>query len=82
MANGLPVISVNRTGHEPDPSGQTGGIRFWGNSLAAGPQGELLTVFPNDEEEVRVIEIDRPVVRTCVVGGLSSGIAVSMRLVV
>ena len=59
VANGLPVISVNRTGHEPDPSGQTGGIRFWGNSLAAGPQGELLTVFPNDEEEVRVIEIDK-----------------------
>ena len=58
VANGLPVISVNRTGHEPDPSGQTGGIRFWGNSFVAGPQGELLTVFPNDEEEVRVIEID------------------------
>lgn len=59
VANGLPVISVNRTGHEPDRSGQTGGIRFWGNSFAAGPQGELLTVFPNDEEEVRVIEIDK-----------------------
>ena len=59
VANGLPVISVNRTGHEPDPSGQTGGIQFWGNSFAAGPQGELLTVFPNDEEEVRVIEIDK-----------------------
>ena len=59
VANGLPVISVNRIGHEPDPSGQTGGIRFWGNSFAAGPQGELLTVFPNDEEEVRVIEIDK-----------------------
>ena len=59
VANGLPVISVNRTGHEPDPSGQTGGTRFWGNSFAAGPQGELLTVFPNDEEEVRVIEIDK-----------------------
>ena len=59
VANGLPVISVNRTGQEPDPSGQTGGIRVWGNSFAAGPQGELLTVFPNDEEEVRVIEIDK-----------------------
>ena len=59
VANGLPVISVNRTGHEPDPSGQTDGIRFWGNSFVAGPQGELLTVFPNDEEEVRVIEIDK-----------------------
>lgn len=59
VANGLPVITVNRTGHEPDPSGQTGGILFWGNSFVAGPQGELLTVFPNDREEVRVIEIDR-----------------------
>ena len=59
VANGLPVISVNRVGHEPDPSMQTNGIRFWGNSFAAGPQGELLTVFPNDEEEVRVIEIDK-----------------------
>ncbi|WP_297901854.1 carbon-nitrogen hydrolase [uncultured Parabacteroides sp.] len=59
VANGLPVISVNRTGHEPDPSGQTGGIQFWGNSFVAGPQGELLTVFPNDEEEIRVIEIDK-----------------------
>lgn len=59
VANGLPVISVNRTGHEPDPSGQTGGIQFWGNSFVAGPQGELLTVFLNDEEEVRVIEIDK-----------------------
>lgn len=59
VANGLPVISVNRTGHEPDPSGQTGGIQFWGNSFVAGPQGELLTVFPNDEEEVRVIAVDK-----------------------
>lgn len=59
VANGLPVISVNRTGHEPDPLGQTNGIQFWGNSFVAGPQGELLTVFPNDEEEVRVIEIDK-----------------------
>lgn len=59
VANGLPVISVNRTGHEPDPSGQTGGIQFWGNSFVAGPQGELLTVFPNDDEEVRVIAVDK-----------------------
>lgn len=58
VANGLPVITVNRTGHEPDPSGQTGGIRFWGNSFAAGPQGELLAELPADEEEVRVVEID------------------------
>lgn len=59
VANGLPVITVNRTGHEPDPSGQTNGIQFWGNSFVAGPQGELLTVFPNNEEEVRVVEVDK-----------------------
>lgn len=59
VANGLPVITVNRTGHEIDPSGQTNGIQFWGNSFVAGPQGELLTVFPNYEEEVRVVEIDK-----------------------
>ncbi|MCD8265095.1 MAG: carbon-nitrogen hydrolase [Tannerellaceae bacterium] len=59
VANGLPVITVNRTGHEPDPSGQTNGIQFWGNSFVAGPQGELLTVFPNDKEEIRVIEVDK-----------------------
>lgn len=58
VANGLPVITVNRTGYEPDPSGQTGGIRFWGNSFAAGPQGELLAELPSDKEEVRVVEID------------------------
>ncbi len=59
VANGLPVISVNRTGHEPDPSGQTNGIRFWGNSFVAGPQGELITTLPNDEETVRVVEVDK-----------------------
>ncbi len=58
VANGLPVVTVNRTGYEEDPSGQTNGIRFWGNSFVAGPQGELLQVFPNDEEENRVVEID------------------------
>lgn len=42
VANGLPLLAVNRVGHEPDPSGQTGGIQFWGHSFAAGPQGELL----------------------------------------
>ena len=41
VANGLPVVTVNRTGHEPDPSGQTAGIQFWGNSFVAGPQGEM-----------------------------------------
>lgn len=59
VANGLPVISVNRTGHEPDPSGQTKGIQFWGNSFVAGPQGELLATLPNDEETVRVVEVDK-----------------------
>ena len=59
VANGLPVISVNRTGHEPEPSGQTNGIQFWGNSFVAGPQGELITTLPNDEETVRVVEVDK-----------------------
>ena len=59
VVNGLPVISVNRTGHEPDPSGQTNGIQFWGNSFVAGPQGELITTLPNDEEVVRVVEVDK-----------------------
>lgn len=59
VANGLPVVTVNRTGHEPDPSGQTAGIQFWGNSFVVGPQGEMLTEFPNHEEEVRVVEIDK-----------------------
>lgn len=59
VANGIPVVTVNRTGHETDPSGQTNGIQFWGNSFVAGPQGELLTEFTNDREEVRVVEIDK-----------------------
>lgn len=59
VANGLPVITVNRTGHESDPSGQTNGIRFWGNSFVAGPQGELLAELPNDAEEMRVVEVDK-----------------------
>ncbi len=59
VANGLPVITVNRTGHEPDPSGQTNGIQFWGNSFVAGPQGELLVEFTNEQEEVRVVEVDK-----------------------
>jgi N-carbamoylputrescine amidase len=59
VANGLPVISVNRVGHEEDPSGQTNGIQFWGNSFATGPQGELLTVFGNEDDELQVVEIDK-----------------------
>lgn len=58
VANGLPVIAVNRTGHEPDPSGMTNGIQFWGSSFVAGPQGELLFRAPKDEEVNAVVEID------------------------
>ena len=59
IANGLPVISVNRTGFEPDPSGQTAGIQFWGQSFVAGPQGELLMTAPSDQDYTAVVEIDR-----------------------
>ena len=58
VANGLHVVSVNRTGYEPDPSGQTNGIPFWGNSFVAGPQGEILWQASNDKEEVQIVEID------------------------
>lgn len=58
VANGLPVITVNRTGHEPDPSSQTHGIEFWGSSFVAGPQGELLYRAPKDEEVTAVVDID------------------------
>lgn len=58
VANGLPVVAVNRVGHEPDPSGQTNGIRFWGNSFVAGPQGEILAQAGNMEEENLVVELD------------------------
>ena len=58
VANGLPVISVNRVGLEDDPSGQTNGIQFWGNSFMAGPQGELLEVAPANEEKNLIVEID------------------------
>lgn len=58
VANGLPVVTVNRTGHEDDPSGNTIGLDFWGHSFAAGPQGELLTEFAQDEVGVRVVDID------------------------
>ena len=58
VANGLPVIAVNRVGHEPDPSKQTNGIRFWGNSVVAGPQGEILAQADNMKEENIVTEVD------------------------
>ena len=58
VANGIPVISVNRVGLEEDPSGQTNGIQFWGNSFVAGSQGELLDQAPANEEKNMIVEID------------------------
>ena len=58
VANGLPLIAVNRTGHEPDPSGQTAGIQFWGSSFVAGPQGEILRQAPADEECSFTVDLD------------------------
>ena len=58
VANGLHVLSCNRTGHEADPSGVTNGIQFWGNSFVAGPQGEFLAQASNDKEENIIIDID------------------------
>jgi N-carbamoylputrescine amidase len=58
VANGIPVISVNRIGLELDPSGQTNGIQFWGNSFVVGPQGEFLTRAAADSEHVQVVEVD------------------------
>lgn len=57
VANGLPVIAVNRCGHEEDPSGQTNGILFWGHSFVAGPQGEML-YDAGTEEEIAIIDVD------------------------
>ena len=59
VANGIPVVAVNRVGHEDDPSGQTNGIQFWGNSFVAGPQGELLVEFSNGMDEVGVLTVDK-----------------------
>ena len=58
VANGLPVITVNRVGHENDPSGQTNGIQFWGFSFVAGPQGEIIYQAPSDEEIETIVEVD------------------------
>lgn len=58
VANGIPLVSVNRVGFEADPSGAGAGINFWGNSFVAGPQGEFLSEGSNDREEVLVVEID------------------------
>ena len=58
VANGLPVVAVNRVGHEPDPSNQTRGIQFWGSSFVAGPQGEQLFRASEADEESVVVEVD------------------------
>lgn len=58
IANGLPLISVNRVGHEPDPSGATNGIQFWGSSFVAGPQGEFLAQCSDDAECEAIVDID------------------------
>ena len=58
IANSLPVLVCNRTGHETDPSGQTGGIRFWGNSAVIGPQGEILAQADSDTAEILVTDVD------------------------
>ena len=58
VANGLPVVAVNRVGHEDDPSHQTAGIQFWGSSFVAGPQGELCYQAPDNEEARAVVDVD------------------------
>lgn len=58
VANGLPVVAVNRVGYEPDTSGATGGITFWGSSFVAGPQGEFLFRASDKDEETAVVDID------------------------
>lgn len=58
IANGLPVVAVNRVGYEPDPSGATGGISFWGSSFVAGPQGEFLYRASDSEEDEAIVDID------------------------
>lgn len=58
IANGLPVLSCNRTGLEEDPSGHSKGIQFWGNSFVAGPQGELLATAPADKDQILLCDID------------------------
>ena len=58
VANGLPVVAVNRVGYEPDPSGRTKGIHFWGTSFVAGPQGEIYYEASNVEEESIIVGVD------------------------
>ena len=58
VANGIPVVSVNRIGFEADPTGVGSGIDFWGNSFVAGPQGEFLAQAGNEQEELLIVDID------------------------
>lgn len=58
VANGLPVVAVNRVGLEPDWTGVTNGIQFWGQSFVAGPQGEIIFSASTDKEQNEVVEID------------------------
>lgn len=58
VANGLPVVAVNRVGYEADPSKATNGITFWGNSFVAGPQGEFLCELPDDDESLALVDVD------------------------
>jgi N-carbamoylputrescine amidase len=59
ISNGLPVVAANRVGHEPDPSGQSSGIDFWGSSFVTGPQGEILAHASTNKTEVLIAEISR-----------------------
>jgi len=58
VANGLPVVVANRTGFEPDPSGQTPGAQFWGGSFVTGPHGEFLAQASDGQAEVLVVDVD------------------------
>lgn len=58
VANGMPVISVNRVGYEEDPTGATSGIDFWGSSFVCGPQGEILYMAPEDKTAEEIVEVD------------------------
>ena len=58
VANGIPVISVNRTGFEPDPTGATAGIDFWGSSFVCGPQGEIINMASERNQEKMLVEVD------------------------
>ena len=58
VANGIPVVTVNRVGHEIDPSGQTNGIEFWGSSFVAGQQGEVLHCASSTDEETAIVDVN------------------------